>query len=134
MRLGPKTAASLLSTNNDLQYIKCVAWCPGLETDQSNQLIAVGQANGKVALTSFSKVPDPRGLKGREFSKYLWRIVDNLALFFISGVQNISVPDALIFGLDYSIGAFVLWNAFYVVKVWIPSYIYFNLDAWLACS
>ncbi|XP_037785674.1 GATOR complex protein MIOS-like [Penaeus monodon] len=79
LRLGPKTAASLLSTNNDLQYIKCVAWCPGLETDQSNQLIAVGQANGKVALTSFSKVPDPRGIKGREFIPKHSRAVNSLA-------------------------------------------------------
>lgn len=71
LRLGPKTAASLLSTNSDLQYIKCVAWRPGLETDPTNQLLAVGQANGKVALTSFSKVPDSRGIKGREFSKFM---------------------------------------------------------------
>ncbi|KAK3891191.1 hypothetical protein Pcinc_004907 [Petrolisthes cinctipes] len=67
LRLGPKTAASLLATNTDLQYIKCVAWCPGHESDPANQLLAVGQANGKVALTTFSKIPDPRGIKGREY-------------------------------------------------------------------
>ncbi len=70
LRLSPHSAASPLATNNDIQYIKCVAWCPALEADPTQQLLAVGQANGKVALTNFSKVADPRGIKGKEFSEY----------------------------------------------------------------
>ncbi|XP_069184860.1 GATOR2 complex protein MIOS isoform X3 [Procambarus clarkii] len=93
LRLGPKTAASLLSTNNDLQYIKCVAWCPGLESDPTNQLLAVGQANGKVALTTFSKVPDSLGIKGREFVPKHSRPVNSLAW---SGQE----PQLLSAGLD----------------------------------
>ncbi|XP_068202400.1 GATOR2 complex protein MIOS-A [Palaemon carinicauda] len=92
-RLGPKTAASLLATNNDLQYIKCVAWCPGLETDLSSNLIAVGQANGKVALTNFSKVHDPRGIKGKEFIPKHTRPVNSLS-------WNTQEPQLLAAGLD----------------------------------
>ncbi|XP_042242958.1 GATOR complex protein MIOS-A-like [Homarus americanus] len=93
LRLGPKTAASLLSTNNDLQFIKCVSWCPGQETDPTNQLLAVGQANGKVALTTFSKVPDARGIKGREFIPKHSRPVNSLA-------WSTQEPQLLAAGLD----------------------------------
>lgn len=79
LRLSPHSVASLLATNNDIQYIKCVSWWPGVEADPAQQLLAVGQANGKVALTNFSKVADPRGIKGKEFIPKTARPVNSLA-------------------------------------------------------
>lgn len=88
LRLGPKTVASLLATNTDLQYIKCVAWCPGLESDPASQLLAVGQANGKVALTTFSKIPDPRGIKGREYGELLV-VFSDIQYIFLAYVEKL---------------------------------------------
>ncbi|XP_014672958.1 PREDICTED: WD repeat-containing protein mio-like [Priapulus caudatus] len=64
-RLSPNTAATLLAVNSDQQYLKCVAWYPQSEPDH---LIAVGQANGRVVLTSLCQgSKDPRELTGKEF-------------------------------------------------------------------
>ncbi|KAG0717097.1 GATOR complex protein MIOS [Chionoecetes opilio] len=93
LRMSPLSAASLLATNNDIQYIKCVAWWPGVEADPANQLLAVGQANGKVAITNFSKVTDPRGIKGKEFIPKNARPVNSLA-------WSSQEPQLLAAGLD----------------------------------
>lgn len=61
-RLSDTHCAHLLFTNSNHQYLKCVAWYP-----RQDHLLAVGQANGKVVLTSFGSDHDPNGLVGREF-------------------------------------------------------------------
>ncbi|KAL6067851.1 GATOR complex protein MIOS [Balamuthia mandrillaris] len=42
----------LLSVNSEVHLLKCLAWCPDVETTPN--LLAVGLPNGKVVLTSFS--------------------------------------------------------------------------------
>ncbi|XP_076029287.1 GATOR complex protein mio [Oratosquilla oratoria] len=79
LQLGPRSAATLLGTNNDIQYIKCVAWCPAPEPQPHSQIIAVGQATGKVTFTSFSKGSYSKGLKGREFMPKHARPVNSLS-------------------------------------------------------
>eukprot|EP00058_Branchiostoma_floridae_P009637 XP_002595125.1 hypothetical protein BRAFLDRAFT_67907 [Branchiostoma floridae] len=66
IRLSDDTTATLLSTNTDIQYMKCVAWYPKKEPEF---LLAVGQANGRVVLTSFGQdgAHDQYGLIGKEF-------------------------------------------------------------------
>ncbi|XP_064648261.1 GATOR2 complex protein MIOS-B-like isoform X2 [Lineus longissimus] len=65
-RLSDDTYGTLLSSNTSHQYMKCVAWCPRAVPDH---LVAVGQANGRVVLTSFGKggTGDPEGLTGKQF-------------------------------------------------------------------
>ncbi|MPC34163.1 WD repeat-containing protein mio-A [Portunus trituberculatus] len=93
VRLNSHSVASLLATNNDIQYIKCVSWCPAVENDPTHQLLAVGQANGKVAITNFSKLTDPRGIKGKEFNPKHARPVNSLA-------WSSQEPQLLAAGLD----------------------------------
>lgn len=93
VRLSSHSVASLLATNNDIQYIKCVSWCPAVESDPTHQLLAVGQANGKVAITNFSKLADPRGIKGKEFNPKHARPVNSLA-------WSSQEPQLLAAGLD----------------------------------
>ncbi|XP_038624378.1 GATOR complex protein MIOS isoform X3 [Tachyglossus aculeatus] len=66
LRLSGDAAATLLSVNADTPYMKCVAWYLSRDPEC---LLAVGQANGRVVLTSLG--PDPnarfRDLIGREF-------------------------------------------------------------------
>ncbi|XP_045138344.1 GATOR complex protein MIOS-A-like [Portunus trituberculatus] len=93
VRLSSHSVASLLATNNDIQYIKCVSWCPAVENDPTHQLLAVGQANGKVAITNFSKLTDPRGIKGKEFNPKHARPVNSLA-------WSSQEPQLLAAGLD----------------------------------
>ncbi|XP_074659239.1 uncharacterized protein LOC141911993 [Tubulanus polymorphus] len=67
MRIADGVHASLLSSNTNHQYMKCISWCPRRNPDH---LIAVGQANGRVVLTSFGKGTgnsDPDDLIGKEF-------------------------------------------------------------------
>lgn len=48
IQLSDDTYASLLSVMADIQYLKCVAWYPKSEPEN---LLAVGQANGRVLVT-----------------------------------------------------------------------------------
>ncbi|KFO29955.1 WD repeat-containing protein mio [Fukomys damarensis] len=66
LRLSEDSAATLLSINSDTPYMKCVAWYLNYDPEC---LLAVGQANGRVVLTSLgqdhnSKLKD---LIGKEF-------------------------------------------------------------------
>ncbi|XP_013772701.1 GATOR complex protein MIOS-like [Limulus polyphemus] len=62
--LSDNSCAALLSINSDNHYMKCIAWYPRHEPDN---LLAVGQANGKVVLTSFSQNFESSDLIGQEF-------------------------------------------------------------------
>ncbi|KAK2146679.1 hypothetical protein LSH36_589g01037 [Paralvinella palmiformis] len=66
LKISDNTYASLLSTNNEYQYIKCTAWYPRPEPAN---LVAVGLATGRIVLTSFGKgsSQDPHRLCGKEF-------------------------------------------------------------------
>lgn len=48
IQLSDETSASLVSILTEIQFLKCVAWYPGPEPEN---LLAVGQANGRVLLT-----------------------------------------------------------------------------------
>ncbi|GAB6033307.1 hypothetical protein CHUAL_013078 [Chamberlinius hualienensis] len=56
--------ATLLAVNSDTLYLKCVCWCPREDYDN---LLAVGQASGRVVLTSFNSQQDPCKLISKEF-------------------------------------------------------------------
>lgn len=64
--LSEKTAATLLAINSDTPYMKCVAWYPKHEPEC---LLAVGQANGRVVLTSLGQSHNSKckDLMGKEF-------------------------------------------------------------------
>lgn len=64
--LSEETAATLLAINSDTPYMKCVAWYPKHEPEC---LLAVGQANGRVVLTSLGQSPNSKckELMGKEF-------------------------------------------------------------------
>uniref|UniRef100_UPI00358F6695 GATOR2 complex protein MIOS isoform X2 n=1 Tax=Myxine glutinosa TaxID=7769 RepID=UPI00358F6695 len=51
-RLSEETAATLLAINSETPYMKCIAWCPRHDAEC---LLAVGQANGRVVLTSLGQ-------------------------------------------------------------------------------
>ncbi|GLH08738.1 GATOR complex protein MIOS [Gryllus bimaculatus] len=60
------TAANLLASNSSHHYVKCVDIYPQAEPDL---LLAIGQANGKVVLTTFGPTTfDSRGLPGKELT------------------------------------------------------------------
>ncbi|PSN33611.1 WD repeat-containing protein mio [Blattella germanica] len=62
--ISDTTAANLLATNSNHHYVKCVDIYPQPEPDI---LLAVGQANGKVVLTTFGPTAfDAIGLTGKE--------------------------------------------------------------------
>ncbi|XP_058794718.1 GATOR complex protein MIOS-B [Phymastichus coffea] len=64
IKVSDTTIAHLLATNTSLHYIKCIDIYPVLEPDI---LLAVGQANGKVVLTTFGPTTfDSSGLASRE--------------------------------------------------------------------
>lgn len=66
VKISDTTVAHLLATNSTHQYVKCVDIYPHSEQDI---LLAVGQANGKVILSSFgSSIFDVQGLSGKELS------------------------------------------------------------------
>lgn len=52
IQLSDETCASLVSVMTEIQYLKCVAWYPRAEPEN---LLAVGQANGRVLLTCIGK-------------------------------------------------------------------------------
>ena len=65
--LSDTTVAQLLATNSSHHYLKCVDVYPKEEPDV---LLAVGQANGKVVLTTFGpSVFDTQGLAGLELGE-----------------------------------------------------------------
>ncbi|KAG2464841.1 MIOA protein, partial [Polypterus senegalus] len=66
LRLSEETAATLLAINSDTPYMKCVAWYPKPEPEC---LLAVGQANGRVVLTSLGQSHNSKckDLMGKEF-------------------------------------------------------------------
>ncbi|KAF4076085.1 hypothetical protein AMELA_G00226440 [Ameiurus melas] len=64
--ISEETAATLLAINSDTPYMKCVAWYPKHEPEC---LLAVGQANGRVVLTSLGQSHNSKckDLMGKEF-------------------------------------------------------------------
>lgn len=63
-KISDSWCATLVSTNSNHHYIKCVDIYPHPEPDI---LLAVGQANGKVTLSTFGPtVFDSRGITGKE--------------------------------------------------------------------
>lgn len=63
-KISDYTVAHLLATNTNHHYVKCIDIYPQLEPDI---LLAVGQANGKVVLTTFGPtIFDSQGLTGKE--------------------------------------------------------------------
>ncbi|XP_016136994.1 WD repeat-containing protein mio-like [Sinocyclocheilus grahami] len=64
--LSEETTATLLAINSDAPYMKCVAWYPKHEPEC---LLAVGQANGRVVLTSLGQSHNSKckELVGKEF-------------------------------------------------------------------
>ncbi|XP_056374911.1 GATOR complex protein MIOS isoform X2 [Hyla sarda] len=66
LRLSEETTATLLAINSDTPYMKCVAWYPKYDPEC---LLAVGQANGRVVLTSLGPNHNSksRDLIGKEF-------------------------------------------------------------------
>ncbi|XP_062364034.1 GATOR2 complex protein MIOS isoform X3 [Cinclus cinclus] len=66
LRLSEETTATLLSINSDTPYMKCVAWYPKYDPEC---LLAVGQANGRVVLTSLGQDHNSKSkdLIGKEF-------------------------------------------------------------------
>lgn len=66
-KISDSTVAHLLATNTNHHYVKCIDIYPQLEPDI---LLAVGQANGKVVLTTFGPtIFDSQGLSGKELGK-----------------------------------------------------------------
>uniref|UniRef100_A0A6I8SZF3 Missing oocyte, meiosis regulator, homolog n=1 Tax=Xenopus tropicalis TaxID=8364 RepID=A0A6I8SZF3_XENTR len=66
LRLSEETTATLLAINSDTPYMKCVAWYPKYDPEC---LLAVGQANGRVVLTSLGQDHNSKckDLIGKEF-------------------------------------------------------------------
>ncbi|XP_057586984.1 GATOR complex protein MIOS isoform X2 [Hippopotamus amphibius kiboko] len=66
LRLSEDSAATLLSINSETPYMKCVAWYLNYDPEC---LLAVGQANGRVVLTSLGQDHNSkfRDLIGKEF-------------------------------------------------------------------
>lgn len=66
LRLSEETTATLLAINSDTPYMKCVAWYPKYDPEC---LLAVGQANGRVVLTSLGQDHSSKckELIGKEF-------------------------------------------------------------------
>ncbi|XP_031849285.1 GATOR complex protein mio isoform X3 [Nomia melanderi] len=63
-KISDSTVAHLLATNTNHHYVKCVDIYPQPEPDI---LLAIGQANGKVVLTTFgATVFDSQGFTGKE--------------------------------------------------------------------
>lgn len=64
VKISDSTTAHLLATNTNHHYVKCIDIYPQQEPDI---LLAVGQANGKVVLTTFGPTAfDSLGLTGKE--------------------------------------------------------------------
>ncbi|PFX28431.1 WD repeat-containing protein mio [Stylophora pistillata] len=84
--LSGDTYASLLSVMNDIQNLKCVAWCPKSEREN---LLAVGQANGRVLVTCIGRENNQsnQGISrefvprhSRQCNRLAWNPVENKLL------------------------------------------------------
>ncbi|XP_059175424.1 GATOR complex protein MIOS-A-like isoform X2 [Physella acuta] len=64
-KLSPKISQIvLLATSSDLQFMKCVAWCPRVE---SKNVFAVAQTNGRISMVSIGQQSND-DLVGKEFN------------------------------------------------------------------
>lgn len=67
IKLSDSTVAHLLATNTNHHYVKCIDIYPQAELDI---LLAVGQDDGKVVLTTFGPtIFDSYGYAGKELGK-----------------------------------------------------------------
>ncbi|KAK0099087.1 hypothetical protein PV326_006551 [Microctonus aethiopoides] len=90
-RISDNTVAHLLATNSSHHYVKCVDIYPQPEPDI---LLAVGQANGKVVLTTFGPTAfDSLGLTGKELAPKHARQCNAVA-------WNPLDPNLIVCGLD----------------------------------
>uniref|UniRef100_A0A0B6ZZ52 Uncharacterized protein n=1 Tax=Arion vulgaris TaxID=1028688 RepID=A0A0B6ZZ52_9EUPU len=64
-----------LATNSELQFMKCVAWCPRLEP---KNVFAVAQANGRISIIGFGNQRN-EDLVGKEFNVRFNRQCNHLA-------------------------------------------------------
>lgn len=68
LKLSPTTGAHLLATNSNHHYVKCIDIYPKSESDL---LLAIGQANGRVTLSTFGpSIYDTQGLTGKDLGKH----------------------------------------------------------------
>lgn len=69
LKISDHTVAHLLATNTSNHYVKCIDIYPEQEPDI---LLAIGQANGKVVLSTFGPTAyDSLGFTGKEFGESL---------------------------------------------------------------
>ncbi|XP_012282534.1 GATOR complex protein MIOS-B [Orussus abietinus] len=91
VKISESTVAHLLATNTSHHYVKCIDIYPQPEPDI---LLAVGQANGKVVLTTFGPTAfDSLGLTGKEFAPKHARQCNAVA-------WNPVDPNLIVSGLD----------------------------------
>ncbi|KAL0278558.1 UNVERIFIED_CONTAM: hypothetical protein PYX00_000352 [Menopon gallinae] len=103
IKTSDRTEATLLATNSTQRYVKCVDICPQQDIDL---LLAVGQVDGKVVLTSFGT--SNIEVSGREFSSVHSRQCNTVA-------WNPVDTNILAVGLEKSRTepAVLLWDAFW---------------------
>lgn len=71
--MSPLTGAHLLATNNNYHYVKCIDIYPKSDKDL---LLAIGQANGKIVLSTFgASVYDSQLLPGKELGMCLYNYI-----------------------------------------------------------
>lgn len=76
-KLSNTTGANLLATNSNHHYIRCIDIYPKSESDL---LLAIGHANGRVTLTTFGPtIYDARGLTGKDLVPRHPRLCNTLA-------------------------------------------------------
>ncbi|XP_018011442.1 GATOR complex protein MIOS-A [Hyalella azteca] len=95
-QISDSTVASLICTSTDYSYIKCVAWSNTVAPDGA-KLLAVGQANGKVHVTSLATLlGDGAQQHNREYVPRHGRCVNSLCW------SEGSDPNLLLAALDRS--------------------------------
>ncbi|KAH0544233.1 GATOR complex protein MIOS-B [Cotesia glomerata] len=91
IKISDTTVAQLLATNSSHHYVKCVDIYPQSEPDI---LLAVGQANGKIVLTTFGPTAfDSLSLTGKELAPKHARQCNAVA-------WNPADPNLIVCGLD----------------------------------
>ena len=81
IKVSDSTTAYLLATNTSHHYVKCIDIYPQAEPDI---LLAVGQANGKVVLTTFGPTAfDSLGLTGKELGMLFIFILKDFSIIKI---------------------------------------------------
>lgn len=91
IKVSETTTAYLLATNTSHHYVKCIDIYPQPEPDI---LLAVGQANGKIVLTTFGPTAfDSLGIVGKEFAPKHARQCNAVA-------WNPVDPNIIVSGLD----------------------------------